>query len=329
MPQDQDQSQCHYVDFDGHRCVETATQHGVCFWHDHKTKKTDPDLKQRLEALVKSGHSLAGFKLEGVDLSGAKLVCPGAKSGLNLSDADFYHANLTGAHLFQANMQRCSLMKADLSHANLNCANLEDANLLGTEFEKTKIENVQWGKHVIQEQKGRKALKAGHPATAMDFFQQSEEVYRNLRKVAEYRGLFEQAGTFFHHEMTMRRFRMPALSINRLISKLVDIFCGYGEKPINVILFSLLLIFVCAMIYFFMGIMGSNGEIIFQSTHSWMSNLTSFLYCIYFSVVTFTTLGYGDISPIGWTRMTASTEAFMGSFILALFVVVFVKKMTR
>jgi len=46
-------------------------------------------------------------------------------------------------------------------------------------------------------------------------------------------------------------------------------------------------------------------------------------------VVTFTTLGYGDISPIGVTRFFATFEAFIGSFSLALFVVVFVKKMTR
>ncbi len=50
---------------------------------------------------------------------------------------------------------------------------------------------------------------------------------------------------------------------------------------------------------------------------------------IYFSVVTFTTLGYGDISPHGFARFIAAFEAFMGSFTMALFVVVFVKKMTR
>ncbi len=50
---------------------------------------------------------------------------------------------------------------------------------------------------------------------------------------------------------------------------------------------------------------------------------------IYFSVVTFTTLGYGDISPLGFARFIAAFEAFMGSFTMALFVVVFVKKMTR
>ena len=33
---------------------------------------------------------------------------------------------------------------------------------------------------------------------------------------------------------------------------------------------------------------------------------------IYFSTVTFTTLGYGDLSPIGWIRLITSLEAFFG-----------------
>jgi len=55
----------------------------------------------------------------------------------------------------------------------------------------------------------------------------------------------------------------------------------------------------------------------------------AFLNILYFSVATFTTLGYGDMSPVGISRLIAASEAFLGAFILALFVVVFVKKMTR
>ena len=47
-------------------------------------------------------------------------------------------------------------------------------------------------------------------------------------------------------------------------------------------------------------------------------------------MVTYTTLGYGDITPaLGVSRFLAAFEALIGGFTLALFVVVFVKKMTR
>jgi hypothetical protein len=45
--------------------------------------------------------------------------------------------------------------------------------------------------------------------------------------------------------------------------------------------------------------------------------------------VTFTTVGYGDITPVGIARLVAALEAFAGAFLMALFVAVFGKKMMR
>jgi len=67
----------------------------------------------------------------------------------------------------------------------------------------------------------------------------------------------------------------------------------------------------------------------FDSNHTIAENGMTLIKLMYFSVVTFTTLGYGDLVPVGPSRIIAAIEAFAGSFTLALFVVVFVKKMTR
>jgi hypothetical protein len=64
-------------------------------------------------------------------------------------------------------------------------------------------------------------------------------------------------------------------------------------------------------------------------SNSFVDILYKFFSTIYFSVVTFTTLGYGDITPVGFSRLIATIEAFIGSFALALYVVVFVQKTTR
>ena len=120
-----------------------------------------------------------------------------------------------------------------------------------------------------------------------------------------------------------------AVQNNNPLSKLIDIFCGYGEEPLRVVLFSLLLILLCAICYFFLGVV-SGGELLqFNPADNFWHQLKLFGTCLYYSVVTFTTLGYGDITPIGWSRLFAAFEAFTGSFTIALFVVVFVKKMTR
>jgi uncharacterized protein YjbI with pentapeptide repeats len=51
---------------------------------------------------------------------------------------------------------------------------------------------------------------------------------------------------------------------------------------------------------------------------------------LYFSVVTFTTLGYGDLHPNGgWMRFVAGCEALSGAALMALFIVSLARKFTR
>jgi len=308
---------------------QAGQEEAHCYWHDSGRIKNEPDVKERLEALARAGERLEGFSLRNVDLEGVNLVNYGAKVGFDLSDVDLYRANLQGAHLFKVILNGASLMKSDLRYANLHCADLSNSNILGVKFDGAKIEQIEWGESLLQDQQAVSARLDGNQEMMLDYYLQSEEIYRNLRKAAEARGLFELAGDFFHREMVMRRLQMPAHSYRRAISKAVDLFSGYGERPLRVILFSVLLITFCAGIYFFMGIQDSGVLVQFDPAAEISQQLFHFLTCLYFSVVTFTTLGYGDLVPIGGARVVAAAEAFFGAFTLALFVVVFVKKMTR
>lgn len=218
-------------------------------------------------------------------------------------------------------------MKCKLVSANLHCARLEGCNLLGADLSRARLENIDWGSELKQERQARQAKQKGDLHKAESLWQEVEEVCRGIRKQCEKQGLFETAGMFFKKEMRFRRYQMPKMSMQRVLSKLVDIFCGYGEDPLRVVLFSIFLILACASAYFFLDTTSANP--IYADMTGWKFYLFEFLNAVYFSVVTFTTLGYGDISPVGMARFIAALEAFLGSFTMALFVVVFVKKMTR
>lgn len=320
---------CSYADDAGHQCAGEASSDGLCKWHDPGYPKDGQETRRELEVWAHSNRSMHGFKLAHAALDDVNLVNRGKKVGYDLSNSDLYHASLRDAHLFQINLSGSSLIKADLSGANLNCADLTDANLLGAVLDGAKLEHVAWGPEVLQERLAREALSNGDKSRAQDYFEQAEEIYRNLRLQAEIRGHFNNTGTFFHKEMIMRRQQLPRWSSARLLSRLVDLFCGYGERPDRVIISSMIVVVLFAFAFFLAGVNGAEGEIGFSSTASYQENLRALLVCCYYSVVTFTTLGYGDIVPIGWTRLLASLEAFIGAFAVALFVVVFVKKMTR
>jgi hypothetical protein len=320
---------CQYDDREKIQCTEQANASGYCYWHDKNIDKSDPAVKNKLMAYVRSGGVTRGIYLSNADLSQIDLVNHKHNEGYDFSYADFYHANLSGAHLFNIKLEQASLMKADLSYAKLNCAIMHNTNLLGIKWTGCKIEHIHLSDCLKQELLAEAALKQQDIKKASDYFQQAEEIYRGLRKHAEQEGIFALAGVLIQRELTMRRKQMPIFSFKRLLSKLVYLFCGYGEAPLKIIGLSIGIIIFCAFIYTFTGL-NYQGQNVAYQTGDPIEELTSlFFSCLYYSVVTFTTLGYGDFTPVGISRSIAAIEAFTGSFAIALFVVVFVKKMTR
>lgn len=321
--------QCCYHEDEGFSCTEPAGASGLCYWHDPRITKDGPEDKEKLEAFARNGGMLRGISLKRANLAGIDLVKHHAKTGFDMSNAELYRADLSGAHMFNLNLENASLMKADLRDANVHCAGLINTNLLGVKWNGAKIENINVGKQLKQEKLALEAERLGEMEIAKDYFEQAEEIYRDLRKAAEREGLFAMAGDFIRRELTMRRHQMPKHSFPRITSKVIDLFCGYGEAPTRVIIFSMVLILICAICYFFTGLKFGDVEHVFRASNDFSTNFYLFFNCIYYSVVTFTTLGYGDFTPIGFSRAIAAIEAFTGSFTIALFVVVFVKKMTR
>ncbi|MFC1956061.1 ion channel [Chloroflexota bacterium] len=89
------------------------------------------------------------------------------------------------------------------------------------------------------------------------------------------------------------------------------LLCGYGEKPERVVISAIVVVFGLTIVYIFGGL-----------------NLA---YAIYFCAVSFTALGYGSWAPtpVGWIQGLGAVEPFLGVFMMALFLVTFIRKMTR
>lgn len=106
---------------------------------------------------------------------------------------------------------------------------------------------------------------------------------------------------------------------------------GYGESWKN-ILFSLgIIAFFYSVAYQHTELNTGDSSIIPESILGVISIpgfLQQWLLSMYFSVVTFTTLGYGDISPVGLAAYIAASEAVIGSSLLALLVFVLGRRAT-
>ncbi|GAI59594.1 unnamed protein product, partial [marine sediment metagenome] len=94
-----------------------------------------------------------------------------------------------------------------------------------------------------------------------------------------------------------------------------DLLCGYGERLKRILVWIFVIVFGLAAAYYFWGSFGTS----------------SFGDTLYYSVASFTALGYGKWAPqpTGWAKGMGAAEAFIGVFMMALFLVTFVRKMTR
>jgi len=86
---------------------------------------------------------------------------------------------------------------------------------------------------------------------------------------------------------------------------------GYGEKPLNILGWSVFTIFFFSLWYLFTNSVGINPNI---------SEISSFDY-FYFSAITFTTMGFGDFYPANIiSKIPVIIEALMGLFFYSLFI---------
>lgn len=312
---------CIYNSQSGSVCCEAVVPgQAFCRWHS-RAGQSSSQVKELVEKKVAAEKSLSGFNLSQADLQGAYLI------GADLEQAELSRANLTGAHLYGANLRQSNLFKANLACANLRAANLVDCNLLGANLEDTKLENAEWGDGyiIVNEREARAALKKGDRRIALRRYREAEEIYRNIKLSHRTQGHGKEEGPFFYREMVVQRKQMPLFSVHRLWSKFMDLTTGYGEKPTRVVITMICDIVLAALLYGILGVRYADSFLSFGSEGLTLGEKLFNL--LYFSTVVFTTVGFGDITPIGASRGVMMLQGLSGQILIAFFIVALYKKL--
>jgi hypothetical protein len=289
------------------KCPLPAEEHAdLCVLHIPRDGKNRQELKEALAKIDEAGI----IRIRDLYLVDADLT------GINLYLKNLQYSDLTGASLQNARLRKVGFDFSKLDEVNFESAILEKCDLRRA----TSARDIKWfevildgvqipsfshvGLHTVYEDGEDADL-----TRAQFVFRQFKEGYKN-------QGDHDASGLFYEREMDMNR-RSGGL-LERAWLTLLWVLCGYGEKPMRSVAAFFVTIFGFAVGFYFCDLRGPEGPIRYDYFKS-----------LYFSVVTFTSLGYGDVTPRGFARFLAGSEALLGVFLISLFVFVFCRRMVR
>ncbi|PIZ75476.1 hypothetical protein COY05_03890 [Candidatus Peregrinibacteria bacterium CG_4_10_14_0_2_um_filter_38_24] len=226
----------------------------------------------------------------------------------NFENAELSHSDFKNAHITDCSFQNSDLNEINLINANITNCSLVDAN----------IDDISTSGTVIDEKSNfGKELKS---ETAKNYHSAAIE-YKQIKEMYKYSSLHEQADEFHYREMISKRKRISYLNPVRFFSYIFgDLLCKYGTSFIRVFMAAILVVITCTFAFQ-----------IFDSLMFYNEKLTdySFLDALYFSITTFTTLGYGDYHAVGAVRFIAAAESFVGIALTSLFTVIVARSIIR
>lgn len=280
------------------------------------------DSKSKIIAAIKEGKKalsqadLSGTQIFDMDLEHAELV------GADLSGCDLTHCNLRGADLTRAKMVNSRLWNADLTGANLSEADVRGSDLWNARLFNSKIWHTDFkDARSLSIRNFSEGAKAGSNARIDESgVLAAEESYRALKNYFLQNGMYNDASWASYKEKAMERLILKKNgNWHYLPSLFMGLVCGYGEKPYRIVLAAILTILSFAfMFYIFNGIRNVLDPLYIMKWSDY----------IYYSTVTFTTVGYGDFipKPYPFFRLSAALEAFLGVFLTGLFILTLARK---
>lgn len=330
-----------------------------CIWHADVAQKPSRDLE---DAAPTVGERLDGAIFRDVELSGgdwlAGMTVTDARfvncnlEATDLSDADLRYSHFEGVDAHEVNLRGANLEHTEFDRTDIRGADLRDAHLHYAVFDNVRIdESTAFGQNVFYEQKLLEAdtdpfsslslpRSDGASLERLDRYEAAHWTYKELQRLAEENGLTKASREYYHKRKNVRRREAwESGSYPRALAQETWRWTtGYGANPWRVIATAGVVIVVCAVLYPLLGglqeTIEQTGVTITYSVQNpevgqWKHLLNVFGKSLYFSMVTFATLGYGDVQPVvNSARFVAATEALLGQLLMALLVFVLTRNVT-
>ena len=269
--------------------------------------------------------NLTNADLRNADLSNANL------EEVDLTDADLRGADLTDADLERATLVGTELLDADLTMIRPYAARISDVQINdGTNIDKNQSEHASWWQRGVLSPAPRcgydpavRDVREGENEGRKKLLNRAADTYKEFEELAHdnSRPSLESSMFVRRQEMQQARYRERGEYLQYVFAVFSGSLFKYGESLGRVLFSGLLIIVFYASVYTeFDLILGGDG---------FVKNPFD---ALYFSTLTFTTLGLGDYQPDPASELARSlvtTQAALGAVLIAIFVFVLGRRAAR
>ncbi len=249
--------------------------------------------------------------------------------------ARFYHCDLSAIVFNKTHFYFSFFENVDFSEAILIDCSFDTTKICGCNLKGTKIVNPKFIEFYVDDLNQKTKVNR---KTYLDFIQYNKKELREVRDAIEvyyaFSELFENnkimdfSGEYFFLSQKLGIKNLQGFAKFKSILSLLT--CGYGERPIYSLMASLSLVLVCGTLYMLFGVNINNEVLVFRPTLSTpFPPLNQLILWYHFSLVTFSTVGYGNVVPVGGSLIVSAVEMVLGVVMVGIWVSTLVRKMTR
>jgi uncharacterized protein YjbI with pentapeptide repeats len=210
--------------------------------------------------------------------------------------------------------------------------NFEIVKIKDCDLRKIKIVNAKFIEFAIEDVNRTSLVNSNTYLGPINFNKNEQrEVKYASEAYSAFNELFENnkmpyfSGEYFYLYKRTEYYSLDRLEKSK--SLISNITCGYGERPSNSLLTAIILVLFFGTMYMLFGVGTGEGDV---SLFTMPLTLQHFILWYHFSLVTFTTTGFGNVVPAnGLSVIFSGLEMVSGVVMVGLWVSTLARKMTR
>lgn len=249
----------------------------------------------------------------------------------------FTSSKLSGLSLRDSVMDTCTLYGLELKDCSLEAFAVDHTDIMRISFADERSSTVDENTMICYDLKAKKK-DSGKRTDSGWIFEDYDDLcldkarsLRNISRLFAANGYPDYEGEYYYQSKKMELKGLHGFK--RAKSVIALVLCGYGERPSFTFYTILISTLLFGIIYMFTGVSIGEGDPIHYPISEGLSFgkvLADYGRCVFFSITTFSTVGYGNYVPDGPASMiVAGLHMFIGVSLCALWTGCIFRKFAR